>query len=466
MKLFPVHIYQQRRDTLRDTLQRGLVLLPGNVESSMNYRDNHYPFRQDSTFLYYCGLDHPGLVFLLDLEENKTLLFGDELSIDDIVWTGPLPKLVDLAAQVGISKVLPMKRLPNYLAGNKDRVHALPPYRPEHRLQLSAWLDIGIEEVPGLVSPALIEAVVAQRSVKDHLEIVELDFAVSLSVAMHQAVMQAAQPGLKGHQLVGIAANVAASAGAQFSFPPILTTRGQTLHTHDYGDTLKDGDMLLFDGGIASEMHYAGDLTRTFPVGVRFDSRQEALYQIVLQAQQAAIDALKPGTPYKELHRLASKTLVEGLIGMGLMKGDPDEAVAAGAHTLVFPCGLGHMMGLDVHDMENLGEEYVGYTPEMPKRKDFGWKSLRLGRALEPGFVLTVEPGIYMIPELIELRKAEKAYEGFVNYPEFQKFKDFGGIRIEDDYLITQDGARLLGKPLAKSLDDLYRIRAATLSPS
>lgn len=456
--MFDATAYTQRRQQLKQQIGSGLILLLGNDEAGMNFADNWYPFYQDSTFRYYFGLDLAGLTGVIDVDRDEVILFGPEQSIDDVVWTGPLPSLSSLAEQVGVSKVLPTKKIADYLQGVAN-IHYLPPYRPEHELKLYTWTGKATLEP----SVKLIEAVVAQRSVKSEAEVAEIEKAVTYTSRMHRSVMQFAREGMKEHEVASEAVRYAEASGNQLSFPLICTTQGQILHNHYRGNTLQAGDMLLFDGGIQTAAGYAGDMTRTFPVSGTFSEKQRELYQVVLDAHEAAMAALKPGMLFKDIHLLACRKLTDGLKQIGLMRGDTEEAVRAGAHTMFFQCGLGHMMGMDVHDMENLGEQYVGYTPEMRKSTKFGLKSLRLGRALEPGFVVTVEPGIYIIPELIDMRRNDKVAQQFINFELLNSYRDFGGIRIEDDLLITNNGSRLLGEPLERAVSDVEAIRQQAL---
>ncbi|WP_276496469.1 aminopeptidase P family protein [Pontibacter litorisediminis] len=456
--MFDANTYTQRRQQLKQQLGEGLVLLLGNEEASMNYKDNWYPFYQDSTFRYYFGLDLADLTGVIDIDRNEVILFGPEQSIDDVVWTGPLPSLASLAEQVGVHKVLSTEKLADYVAG-ATKLHYLPPYRPEHQLKLQVWTRKTVLE-PSL---HLIQAVVAQRSIKSDAEIAEIERAVTYTSRMHRSVMQFAREGMKEHEVASEAVRYAEATGNHLSFPLICTTQGHILHNHYRGNTLRHEDMLLFDGGIQTTAGYAGDMTRTFPVGPTFTERQRELYQVVLETHEAAMAALKPGMLYKDVHLLACRKLTDGLKQVGLMRGDTEEAVQAGAHTMFFQCGLGHMMGMDVHDMENLGEQYVGYTSELRKSTEFGLKSLRLGRALEPGFVLTVEPGIYIIPELIDIRRNDKVAQQFINFELLDSYRDFGGIRIEDDLLITDSGSRILGEPLERALADVEAIRQQAL---
>jgi Xaa-Pro aminopeptidase len=308
-------------------------------------------------------------------------------------------------------------------------------------------------------SVPLIKAIIALRSIKSPEEIAEIEKAVTITAQMQSAAMHCAKAGITEAEIAGKIHGIAISAGGNLSFPTILTINGEILHNHYGSNILQEGKMVLCDCGAETSLHYAGDLTRTFPVNDTFSSVQKEVYNIVLSAHEAAVQALTPGKLFKEIHLLACEKLTEGLQQMGLMKGNAREAVEAGAHTLFFQCGLGHKMGLDVHDMENLGEEYVGYTEDLKKSGEFGLRSLRLGRALEAGFVLTIEPGLYFIPELIDLWTAEKKHAQFINYQKVQSFKNFGGIRIEDNYLITDNGSRLLGKPLNKTAEAIESAR-------
>jgi Xaa-Pro aminopeptidase len=460
--LFDKMIYRSRRATLKKQLGKGLILLPGNEESSMNYKDNLYPFRQDSTFLYFFGLDKPGLTGIIDIDEDREIIFGRELTMDEIVWTGPQPSLAEQAAGAGVTDTRPVDGIADVLAAARPAgrtIHYLPPYRPENVLKLSEWLGISALGIKAAASVPLIKAIVAQRSIKTAEEVEQIEEAVNTTAAMHLAAIRGATDGITEAQLAGSLQGIAISAGGNLSFPTILTVNGQVLHNH-YGSTvMREGRIAICDAGAENAMHYAGDMTRTFPVGKKFTSLQRELYDIVLASQEAAVDALRPGVLFRDVHALAARKLMEGLKASGIAKGDPGEAVAAGAHTMVFQCGLGHMMGLDVHDMEDLGEEYVGYTDTIKKSREFGWKSLRLARALEPGFVVTIEPGLYFIPELMDQYRSQKKFFDFFDYSRLDGLRDFGGIRIEEDLLITEQGSRLLGKPLAKTADAIEALR-------
>jgi Xaa-Pro aminopeptidase len=460
--MFDKQIYITRRQKLKQQLGKGLILLLGNEESSMNYKDNWYHFRQDSSFLYFFGLDKPGLAAIIDVEGDKDILFGRELTLDEIVWMGPQPSIADQAAQVGITDVQSPASLASVLQKARSSghtIHFLPPYRPENIQKLSGWLGLPPSGVKEHASVPLIKAVVAQRSIKSSEEVQQIEQAVDLTAAMHLAAIKGAKDGMTEAQLAGVLQGIAISGGGNLSFPTILTVHGQVLHNHYSATVMHEGQMALCDAGAENAMHYAGDMTRTFPVGKKFTALQKEMYDIVLTAQEAAIAALKPGVLFRDVHFIACEKLVEGLKAAGVMKGDVKEAVAAGAHTMVFQCGLGHMMGLDVHDMEDLGEPYVGYTEELKKSTEFGLKSLRLGRALEPGFVVTIEPGLYFIPELMDLRRSEGKFFDFINYDKLEAFRAFGGIRIEEDLLITAEGCRLLGKPLIKRAEEIEAAR-------
>ncbi|MCR8558558.1 aminopeptidase P N-terminal domain-containing protein [Mucilaginibacter sp. BJC16-A38] len=464
LHLFDKQVYTNRRQILKQNIGAdGLILLMGNEDSSMNYKDNTYLFRQDSSFLYYFGLDTHGLTAIIDTDTGEEVIFGNELTIDDIVWTGTLPTVSEMAAMVGVTQTKPYDQVTHYIhkAITSGRpVHILPPYRPENKIKLAAWLNTSLADLAKYVSVKLIKAVIAQRVIKTPLEVAELEKAVNISVDMELAVIKHTRPGIKEYELVAKAHEVAIANNARLGYPAIITTHGQTLHTHYYGNTLQEGRMVLSDIGAENAMHYGGDLTRTFPVGKSFTTRQSELYQVVLNSMDHAISMLKPGVRYKDIHLAACQKLVEGLAEVNIMKGDAAEAVEAGAHTMFFQCGLGHMLGMDTHDMEDLGEQYVGYTDSLKKETSiFGLKSLRLGRELEAGFVLTVEPGIYIIPELIDRWQADDKYADFINYDVLNTYRDFGGIRIEDNFLITDTGSQLLGKYLPKTLKEIEGLK-------
>ena len=449
--------YINRREKLKRNFNTGLLLFVGNEESPINFFDNTYHFRQDSSFLYYFGINAPKLAAIIDIDENKTIVFGDEMTIDEIVWMGRQQTLKDKADKSGVENVEAANSLADYLKTAQDKnreIHFLPPYRAENKMKLASLLSSKTPSIP------FVKAVVAQRSIKSDIELIELDLASSTSADMHLMAMQMAKPGMKESELAAALQQVALKDGGNLAYPVILTVNGEILHNHYHGNTLADGDLVLNDSGAETISGYAGDLTRTFPAGKKFSAVQKEMYSIVLDSYNKAVESLKPGIKYLDIHNTACLALAEGLKTLGLMKGNMQEAVEAGAHALFFQCGTGHMMGLDVHDMEDLGEQYVGYTDELKKNTtQFGLKSLRLGKELEPGYVLTVEPGLYFIPELIEQWKATAKFSDFINYDKVEKFKSFGGIRVEDDYVITDSGYRKLGKDLAISISEIEDIR-------
>lgn len=453
---FPREIYVQRRAQLSTSLSSGKILLLGNGHTAINFKDNYNQFRQDSCFLYYLGINLPYVHAVIDIDNEQVTLYGDEVTMDDIIWIGDQEPLQQIAEAAGISKVKPLAQLSADLTG---KIYYLPPYRAEHKLLLSQLLDTH------KLSPSteLIKSIAEQRNTKAPEEIKELHRAATISNRVHEQVIRQTHIGCHEYELVAKATEVAYAHQTRWAYSPILTTQGQILHNHNHSLQAQEGDMILFDGGVELESGYCGDLTRTFPVGNKFTSLQKELYQITLDAYKTAVDLCHPGTAFKSIHLKASEKLVEGLIALGWMKGDPEEAVAAGAHTVFFQCGLGHMIGLDVHDMENLGEEYVGYDGEA-KSTEFGLKSLRLGRNLKTGYCMTIEPGIYVIPQLIDLWAAENKHASFIDYKQVVAHKDFGGIRIEDDFTITENGAEKLGDHLALEISEIENLRAANLS--
>ncbi len=457
MNLFKRETYIARRNTLLRKMDSGLVLILGNSNSPRNFLDNYYHFRQDSSMLYYTGLDLPGLALLLDVDSGEVFLAGNELTINDIVWTGPQPTLKSLAERVGIGKIISTEKVASLITtSSKDRpIHFLPPYRGENTILLSKLLDKDVTEITGMASDSLVDAVISQRSIKSDEEILQLEEALEITREMHLQVMYSIKPGLKESDMYTKLMEVAHRHDVQPAYTPIVTINGQTLHNHSYHNVMKPGDLLLGDFGAESSMFYAGDITRTFPVSGSFTSQQKEIYQLVLNAENNAINAIKPGVEYLDIHRAAAFSMAQGLKDLGLMKGDLAEAVELGAHALFFPHGLGHMLGLDVHDMEDLGEDKVGYGPGTQRNTLFGYRSLRLGRRLEEGFVLTVEPGLYFIPELIDMWQQEKKYEAFINYEAVRTYRDFGGIRIEDNVLVKGEGSQVLGPAIPKEIKDV-----------
>lgn len=451
--MFSKEVYTARREQLQRTMGSGLLLFLGNGIASYNYPDNNYQFRQDSTFLYLFGLDCEGLAAVIDVDNNRSIIFGDELTIDDIIWMGKQPTLAERATGVGVSDTRPLAELSKYIGAARTRgqvVHFVPPYRGHTMLWLQELL--GREAKPSL---DLIYALADMRNHKSPEEIVEIEKAIDMTVEMHRAIIRLARPGVTEKELHAAAMEVTLRRGAYYSFPPICTTHGETLHNHGYIHTLQEGDMLLFDAGIENDMHYAGDLTTTMPVGGDFTPRQRAVYDILMRTYHRAADMIRPGITYRECHVAAWASIAEGLKELGLMKGNPMEAAEAGAVALFMPHGLGHMMGLDVHDMENYGEVHVGYPRGEQKDPRFGFSSLRLGRMLEPGFVFTVEPGIYFVPDLIDQWHMAGKFNDFICYDELLRWKDFGGMRNEEDYLILSDGARRLGPKKPSDVDEL-----------
>lgn len=417
-----------------------------------------YPFRQDSTFLYFWAVDQPGVAALIDIDEGTETLIGDEATVTDVVWSGPLPTLAERGAAAGVTRTATPAALGELLGAAVAQgrtVHFLAPYRARHTLALAEWLGLAPGDVKSQRSLAFHQAVAAQRNYKNDAEVAEMERAVEVSQAMYAAAMRTARPGRYEYEVVAAIAQAAGSAGATYSFPPICSVHGETLHNPYYRNRMAAGDVLVLDSGAETAAHYASDITRTLPIGGTFTPQQRLLYEIVLRAQLAAIAAVTPGVPYRDIHLGVARSFVTDLTAAGLMKGDPDAAVAAGAHALFFPHGLGHMIGLDVHDMENIGEDIVGYGPDFTRSPQFGLGYLRLARRLEPGHVLTVEPGLYFIPALIDQWQSDGTNAEFLNFAEIAKFRDARGYRIEDDVLVTSTGGRVLGPPIPKAVAEV-----------
>ncbi len=449
--MFNQKIYQKRRQKLIQQLGSGLILLLGNVDSPLNSADNCYRFRQDSSFLYFCGLNLPGFALTLDCDSAAVTLYGQPQSIEDIIWSGMKPTLPQLAESSGITVAEPLDRLAAVIATAERSgrpVYYLPTCRGENTIRLSELLGKRLAAVKAESSPQLIKAIVALRSVKGDEEIAELDNAADLGYQLHTTAMTMANAGVYEWQIAGEMEALAVRADRMLSFPPIITVHGETLHNHQRHHQLQEGDLLLVDCGIESQRHYASDHTRTVPVGGNLSQQQGEIYQIVVGMLQQATQLVRPGIAYREVHLAACRMLVDGLQALGLMHGNPEDAVAAGAHALFMPHGLGHQLGLDVHDMEDLGEDYVGYDDHYRRSSTFGLAGLRLARELKEGFVLTVEPGIYFIPKLIEQWQSDRRHTDFINYSSLDGYLDFGGIRLEDDILVTASGQRLLGQAI------------------
>lgn len=453
--MFAPDTYAARRSALADAVPNGLVVLLGNGAVPMNYAANLYPFRQDGSFLYYTGLDVPGLALVLDADAGEATLYGTDPTIDDEVWEGPLPSLESRAAAAGLRQWADAGQLADDVRAAQDAgrtVHVLPPYRGAGRLALASLLGVA----PDAVEPSevLLDAIIAQRLVKTDAEVAEVERALEIAGEMHRLAMRLAQPGRTEQEVAGAMEGLALQHGSYPSFPIILTRRGEILHGHAGGAELQEGDLMLADAGaVAPGTRYAADVTRVSPVGGTFGERQRAVYQLVLDAQTEAIDACRPGAVFRDVHRLASLRLAEGLAALGLMTGDPEEAVAAGAHALFFPHGLGHPIGQDVHDLEGLGEDRVGYDAEVQRSTQFGTKSLRYGRRIETGHVMTVEPGCYFIGGLIDAWKAEGRHADFLDYDEIERWRGLGGVRIEDDVLVTDGEPRVLGPEIPKTVE-------------
>ncbi len=446
--MFETSVYQNRRKKLMEKMSGGLVLILGNGEAPANYTDNTYKFRQDSSFSYFFGLNLPGFAGVLDVDAGKEYIFGNDVDIDDIIWMGPQPLVKDLAARVGVETTFPFPELAVCLKeaiSKGRRIHFLPPYRFRNMVLLEDLLGIHHSLIKTYASLELIKAVVSLRSVKEPCEIEEITKACNIGYEMHTAAMRHCKPGVKEQYIAGLIEGIAASYGSMVSFPVIMSQNGETLHNHDHSQILQQGRMMLTDAGAETVMNYCSDFTRTVPVGGKFTSRQKDVYNIVLACNNEAIRLARPGVTYQYVHLEVCKVLAQGLKDLGLMKGDVNEAVAAGAHALFMPHGLGHMMGLDVHDMEDLGQIYVGYDDEVRPIQQFGTSSLRMGRRLQEGFVITDEPGCYFIPALIDQWKQQGTHKDFLVYDKIESFKDFGGIRLEDDILITAEGSRFLG---------------------
>jgi len=458
--MFSAQTYISRRNELKKLVKTGIILFPGNNDSPMNYGDNTYKFRQDSSFLYYFGLDSQGLAGVIDVDNDKDTLFGNDREVDDVVWMGPEPPLSERALLAGVKSTEPFDKLEDFITSAENReIHFLPPYRGETTIFLSDLLKIPHGKVKESASQKLIKSVIIQRSIKTDEELSQIEDALEISYLMNVTAMKMTEPEMIERDVSGVVEGIALAKGNGISFPVIFSVRGETLHNHHHENIMKSGDLAVLDSGAESLLHYASDITRTFPVNGKFTSLQKDTYNAVLDAQLTAIDMMKPGITYKEVHLRAANVIAERLKAIGLMKGSTEDAVNVGAHALFFPHGLGHLLGLDVHDMEGLGETLSGYDEKISRSDQFGLAYLRYGKQLEPGLVLTSEPGVYFIPQLISNWKADNKFADYIDYEKAEQMIGFGGIRIEDDIVVTKNGHRVLGrKPIPKTIEEIETI--------
>ena len=463
---FSRETYVARRRRLRETIGEGVIVLFGNNDSPINYPANAYHFRQDSTFMYYTGLTRDGLVLVIDCDHDREILLGNDIDLDDIVWMGFTPSVKDLAESAGIANSEPLSGLVRYLApGIKNgSTHILPPYRYDNLLMLVEATGLKSVQIRECASVKLIKAVIDQRAVKSDEEVLQIEKACEVGYEMHVAAMRMCRPGVTEREIAGVIEGISLSKGGGFSFLPIVSTHGEIAHGFPRPVPVEPGRLLLVDCGAETLGCYCSDNTRVTPVNGKFDSRQREIYDIVLAAHDRVIKVSRPGLKWRDAHFEAARIIADGLKDLGLLRGDTDEILAAGAHAIAFTHGLGHMMGMDVHDMEGLGQVYVGFDEEVrPQTDQFGTNFLRCGRRLQKGFVMTDEPGIYFIPQLIDAWRSEGKFKEFINYDKFDTYKDFGGIRLEDDLLITDDGCKVLGPHIPITVDEVEAIAGAGL---
>jgi Xaa-Pro aminopeptidase/Xaa-Pro dipeptidase len=454
--MFAAATYRSRRAVLAQAMD-GIGLFPANAPSPMNYAGNPHHYVQDSCFAYFFGIPEPCLVGAIDFDSGETILFGDEPTLDDLIWVGSTIALPEWAERSGIARVLPSADLPLWLRGNQRGriVHYAPPFRGTTSIRLSEWLGIPVSDVAQRASVPLVRAIVAQREIKSAEEIAEMERALAVTAEMHAAAMRLARPGVMEHEVSGAMEGIARAADLTLAYPIIFSARGEVLHNTMHDRRLAAGDMVVNDSGAASRLGYASDITRTLPIGGRFDAKQRLCYDLVLRAQKAAIEACRAGTPYLVVHRLAARAMTEGLVAEGLFRGDVQAIEESGATALCFPHGVGHQIGIDVHDMEGLGEDLVGYDDTVSRSALFGLRNLRMAKALRPGMVVTVEPGLYFIPRLIERWESEGRYRDFIDYEKLRGFIGVHGVRIEDDVLVTNDGSRVLGPGIPKETGEV-----------
>lgn len=446
------NIYIERRDILKKILKEGVAIINGNSESPRSYKDDCYTFTQDSTFRYYFGVDIPNLIGVIDIDNDKEYIFGTDFTLDDIVWMGEQKLLKSFAQEAGVENFVEMSEFDSFASQIKKenrKFHLLPQYRAENTMKLSKAFEIDPFKYDEYISWDLVKTVIAQRNVKSPVEIAQIEDAVNITREMQLTAMKVVKAGMKEYEAVAAIEAEAKKYNGDISFHTIFTKNGHILHNHGYDNTIEDGDLIVLDCGARNKEGYCGDMTTSFPVSGKYSEKQKDIYSLLIEMFEKAESMVKPGINYKDVHLAVSKVLAEGMIKRGLMKGDPDEAVKAGAHAVFFPHGLGHMLGLDVHDMEGMGEDLVGYE-SFPRDMQFGLKSLRLARNLKEGYVFTIEPGIYFIPELVKRWKEAGKFMEYLNYDKIEEYFGFGGMRYEGDFVITADGARRLGEKMPK----------------
>lgn len=451
-------IYKKRRAELKKQFKSGILLFLGNEESIRNFNMYTYTFRQNSSFLYYFGLNFPELDAVIDIDNDQEILFGRNTTIDDLVWSGPQIDLNEKAALCGISKSYEQKDINKFL-DRKRTIHYLPAYRLEHYSKLNSYLEISINDANKKYSLPLINAVAKQRSIKDSTEISEIENTLSITASIFNKLIKITKPNICANYLLDETNKILLENNACHSFPAIVTPKPDVIHSFDYTINFNSENLLLIDAGFENTNSYCSDITRTIPINKKFTQKQKDFYNVVLDAQTEAVKLIKPNIRYLDVYNETSKFIFNRLKDFGLTKGSADEAVDVGAHALFFPHGLGHLLGLDAHDLEDLGETLVGYDEHTKRSSLFGVKFQRYAKELKEGTVLTVEPGIYFIPELIKLWKKDNLHKDFINYDKIDNFKDVNGIRIEDDYLITKTGARKLGTDIAKTVDEIETLK-------
>lgn len=448
---FTAKTYIERRSQLKKSVKSGVILLLGNIESPINYAKRVYPFRQDSNFLYYFGIEVPKLAGIIDIDNDETIIFGDEQDPSELIWSGPVPTLAELTAKAGVTKKTRIAALPEYIQkilSQKRQLHITPVYRDDTLLELTKLLHVAPDNIDQYVSPVLVNAIVTQRSCKSALEVAEIKSAIKISAKIYKAAQKMLKPGIYEYEILAEFERIATANKTRFAFDPTISVHGEFLHNPNYNNKLKKGQLLLVDSGVESLHHYASDITRTYPVSGKMTAKQQAIYDLVLDTQLKIIKAIKPGVAYQDLHLAAARNIFAGLKALNLTKGNVDEAIEHGAFTLFYTHGLGHMLGLDTHDMRGLGDHAPGYDKTYRPQNKPGFSVLRLARELKENFVLTVEPGIYFVPMLIDQWQAQNKFNEFINYDELKHYRNFGGIRIEDNVLITKNGVKVLSKEI------------------
>lgn len=449
--------YQGRRSQFLAAIQTPVLLMAGGWRSR-NYPDNPYVYRQDSNFLFLFHEAEPGSAALFDPGDQSVTLFLHRRTPEDALWHGPVPSLAEMGKKHGLP-IEPVEELAEKVrakVGNRVvEALAVADHKATNIAREITGQDLDFYDAAKVGSPELVQAIGRLRITKEEAEIAEMRITAGVTREAHLAAMTHTRPGIYEQELAGRVNGCFDRHGCVPAYNTILSVRGEVLHNHSHDNLLKETDIVLLDAGAENSAGYCSDVTRSWPVSGHFSPEGRDIYDIVLQAEKSAIEAVKPGVRYRDLHMKASHVIAEGLVGMGILNGNPSALVESGAHALFFPHGVGHLIGLDVHDMEAFGDA-LAYSEGRVRSEQFGTAYLRLDLDIEPGMTFTIEPGIYFVPAILMNEEFRQKFKDQVNFAKTEPFltmnslRGFGGIRIEDDVLTTAHGYEVLTESIPK----------------